>query len=121
MLGKYFESLDLVYNMDIEYLFSSHRFLIDDHKKRIKELYEHHRDRLDEVRNALQKLGRATVRTVAQNMHWDINSKNWDDFPKSQKWFAAGEAHAHLEHLRALKEITVEEQNGVLYYTYIPK
>jgi glyoxylase-like metal-dependent hydrolase (beta-lactamase superfamily II) len=121
MLGKYFESLDLVYNMDIEYLFSSHRFLIDDHKKRIKELYEHHRDRLDEVRNALQKLGRATVRTVAQNMHWDIKSKNWDDFPKPQKWFAVGEAHAHLEHLRALKEINVEEQNGVLYYTYIPK
>ncbi|MDW7668929.1 MAG: MBL fold metallo-hydrolase [Bacillota bacterium] len=85
MLGKYFESLNLVYNMDIQYLFSSHRFLIDDHKKRINELYKHHNDRLEEVRNTLKKLGKATVRTVAKNMHWDIRSKNWDDFPRSQK------------------------------------
>ena len=121
MLGKYFKSLDLVYNMDIEYLFSSHRFLIHNHKKRITELYNHHEDRLDEVRDSLKTLKKATVKTVAQNMHWDIKSKNWDNFPKAQKWFAVGEAHAHLEHLRTLKEITMEENNGVLYYYNIPK
>jgi len=119
MLGEYFKSLNLVYNMDIEYLFSSHRFLIKNHKERIKELHKHHNNRLDEIRNTLKKLGKATVRTVAQNMHWDIKSKNWDDFPKSQKWFAVGEAHAHLEHLRASNEITVEEKKGVLYYHHL--
>lgn len=117
MLGEYFKSLDLVYNMDIDHLYSSHRFLIENHKERIKELYKHHNDRLDEIRNTLKTLGKATVKTVAQNMHWDINSKNWDDFPKSQKWFAAGEAHAHLEHLRALNEINVVEEDGILYFT----
>lgn len=117
MLGTYLKSLNLVYNMDIKHLFSSHRFLVDDHRKRIKELYNHHAKRLDEVRQALNKSGKSTVRTVAKQLHWDIKSKNWDDFPKSQKWFAVGEAHAHLEHLRALGEVIVEEKNGVLYYS----
>lgn len=116
ILGTYLESLDYVYNMDINYLFSSHRFLIDDHRNRIKELYNHHAKRLDESREALKKSGRSTVRTVTKQLHWDIKSKNWDEFPKSQKWFAAGEAHAHLEHLRALGEVTMEEEDGVLYY-----
>lgn len=117
ILGTYLESLDYVYNMDINYLFSSHRFLIDDHRNRIKELYNHHAKRLDESREALKKSGRSTVRTVTKQLHWDIKSKNWDEFPKSQKWFAAGEAHAHLEHLRTLGEVTMEEEGGVLYYS----
>jgi len=117
ILGTYFKSLDLVYHMDINYLFSSHRFFVDDHRKRIKELYAHHGKRLDEARQALRKSGRSTVRTVTKQLQWDIRSKNWDDFPKAQKWFAAGEAHAHLEHLRALGEVNMKEENGVLYYS----
>jgi glyoxylase-like metal-dependent hydrolase (beta-lactamase superfamily II) len=117
ILGTYLKSLDLVYNMDIDYLFSSHRFLVDNHRERIKELHDHHSKRLDEAREALRTSGRATVRTVTKKLHWDIKSKSWDDFPKSQKWFAAGEAHAHLEHLRALGEVTMEKENGVLYYS----
>ncbi|MFA7660952.1 MAG: MBL fold metallo-hydrolase [Anaerovoracaceae bacterium] len=120
ILGTYLDSLDRVYKMDIDFLFSSHRFLVDDHRKRIKELYDHHNKRLDEAREALKKTAKSTVRTVTKQMHWDINSKSWDDFPKAQKWFAAGEAHAHLEHLRALGEVTMEEENGVLYYTPDP-
>ncbi|MFA5524382.1 MAG: MBL fold metallo-hydrolase [Tissierellales bacterium] len=119
ILGTYFESLDLVYNMDIKYLFSSHRFLVDNHLTRIEELYKHHAERLEEARQALEKSGKSTVKAITKQMHWDIKSKNWDDFPKSQKWFAAGEAHAHLEHLRALGEITMVEENGVLYYSMI--
>ena len=117
ILGTYFKSLNLVYNMDIKHLFSSHRFLIDDHKQRIEELFDHHSKRLDEAREALKKSGRSTVREVTKQLHWDIRSKSWDDFPKAQKWFAAGEAHAHLEHLRALGEIIMEEEKGVLYYS----
>ncbi|EKX80958.1 metallo-beta-lactamase [Clostridium botulinum CFSAN001628] len=60
----------------------------------------------------LRKFGACTVKQVTKELHWDIKSKNWDEFPKSQKWFAAGEAHAHLEHLRALEEVTMEEKIG---------
>lgn len=120
ILGTYLNSLDLVYHMDIEHLFSSHRFLVEDHRKRIEELYQHHDRRLDEAREALRAAGRSTVRSVTKQLHWDINSRNWDDFPKAQKWFAAGEAHAHIEHLRALGEVTMEEAGGALYYVPVP-
>ncbi|NFN86065.1 MBL fold metallo-hydrolase [Clostridium sporogenes] len=116
MLGTYLKNLKCVYNMDIDYLFSSHRFLIEDHRRRINELCLHHQERLDEIKEVLRKFGACTVRKVTKELHWNIKSKGWDDFPKSQKWFAAGEAHAHLEHLRALGEVTMEEKNGVLYY-----
>ncbi|HPO04137.1 MAG TPA: MBL fold metallo-hydrolase [Bacillota bacterium] len=119
LLGTYLDSLDLVYNLDVDHLFPSHRFLVEDHQKRIEELYEHHAKRLEEARQALRKYGKSTVRTVTKQLHWDIRSKNWDDFPKAQKWFAAGETHAHLEHLRALGEAAMEEKDGILYYSMI--
>lgn len=119
VLGTYLDSLDLVYNMEIDHLFSSHRFLVEDHRARIEELYKHHEKRLDEARRTLRTYGKSTVRTVTKNLHWDIRSKSWDDFPKSQKWFAAGEAHAHLERLRALGEVRMEEIDGVLYYSMV--
>lgn len=115
-LGTYFKNLDQVDQLDVKYVFSSHRSLIEDHHKRIRELRQHHNERLDEALQALRKSNFSTVRDVTKQLHWDIRSKNWDDFPKSQKWFAAGEAHAHLEHLRVKKMVDCKEENGVLYY-----
>lgn len=119
MLGKYLDSLDKVYNMDIEYLFSSHRFLVDDHRARIDELKKHHDKRLSEAMDALKRHGKSTVRTVTKNLHWDIRAKDWDDFPNSQKWFATGEAQAHLERLRALGKVDYEIKDGLVYYFLI--
>lgn len=117
MLGTYLASLNYVYNMEVDHLFSSHRQLVDDHRARILELYNHHERRLEEAREALRKTGKVTVVEVARQLHWDIRSRSWEEFPKAQKWFAAGEAHAHLEHLRALGQANMEEVNGVLYYS----
>jgi hypothetical protein len=33
-------------------------------------------------------------------MSWDILCDSWDLFPVSQKWFATGEAIAHLNYLK---------------------
>ena len=32
-------------------------------------------------------------------MHWDMTYSSWDEFPIPQKWFATGEAIAHLRYL----------------------
>lgn len=119
-LGIYLKNLEKMKDMDIKYLFSSHRQLIEDIPGRIEELKAHHRKRLDEAREVLRKKGKATVRDVTVGLQWDIRAKNWDEFPKSQKWFAAGEGQAHLEHLRALGEadFSVDEE-GVMHYFLI--
>ena len=32
-------------------------------------------------------------------MTWDLTYRSWDEFPMVQKWFATGEAMAHLRFL----------------------
>lgn len=116
-LANYFENLEKVKNMDIDLLLSAHRFLIDDHRARVDELFAHHEERLQEALDSMEKNGPSTVRDITKNLQWDISAKNWDDFPNSQKWFAAGEAHAHLEYLYHLDKCKREIKDGVLYYS----
>ena len=120
-LGTYLKSLEIVEQMDVSRVFSSHRALIDDHRARIEELKHHHQVRLEEVLSILDRYGESTVRNITKDMHWDIRTKNWEEFPQSQKWFAAGEAQAHLEHLRAKGKVTMREENDILYYAPINK
>jgi glyoxylase-like metal-dependent hydrolase (beta-lactamase superfamily II) len=115
ILMTYFCSLKKVCELDIEYLFAAHRSIITDHRKRINELYQHHQRRLQDIVDILA-VGEQTVRDVASKMHWDLRYDKWEDFPNAQKWFAAGEAMSHLEHLVFIKRAVRTNKDGVLYY-----
>lgn len=116
-LGTYLKNLEKIKNYDIEYLFSSHRFLIEDVNERIDQLKTHHEKRLKETLSVIEKYGRVTTYDVTKNLHWDIRAKNWNDFPDSQKWFATGEASAHLKYLLNKGQVKEELEDGVYYYT----
>lgn len=115
ILSVYFDSLKKVYEYDIDYLFTAHRNIIRDHKNRIDELLSHHEDRLDEILGIIADK-KITVRDTAANMQWNLRGKAWEDFPNPQKWFAAGEAMSHLEHLVYTKKAEKTRENGILYY-----
>ena len=117
-LGTYLDNIEKLKDMGIKFLFSSHRFLVDDISGRIDELKEHHRQRLNEVMNILKDNTDITVRDLTALMHWDIRARNWEEFPASQKWFAAGEAMAHIAYLK--KRGFIKEgvsDNGVSIYS----
>jgi len=117
-LGTYLKNIEKLKLMDIKFLFSSHRFLVKDITVRIDELKEHHRHRLNEVMNILKENDGITVRNLTALMHWDIKARTWEEFPSSQKWFAAGEAMAHITYLKKrglVKESVLD--NGVLVYS----
>jgi glyoxylase-like metal-dependent hydrolase (beta-lactamase superfamily II) len=97
-LKHYLDSLDKVYGLTVDLTLPGHRRLIDNHQARIDELKHHHSDRLSEVLSILQG-GAASAYQVAAQMTWDIDSESWDAFPVAQKWFATGEAIAHLRYL----------------------
>jgi hypothetical protein len=42
---------------------------------------------------------------IAAGMTWDIDCENWEQFPIAQKWFATGEALAHLRFLESEGQI----------------
>lgn len=115
ILSVYLNSLKKVYAYDIDYLFTAHRNIIRDHRRRICELYDHHEKRLEEIIEILES-GKKTVRDTAAHMHWDLKYERWEDFPNPQKWFAAGEAMSHLEHLVFLNKVERIDDRGVLYY-----
>ena len=40
-----------------------------------------------------------TAYEIAGRMSWSIRSRNWEEFPLTQKYFAVGEALSHLDYL----------------------
>ncbi len=115
ILATYFNSLGKIFEYDIDYLFPSHRNVIRDHRRRIGELYLHHKERLNEIIDIIKK-EEISVRDVASQMQWSIRAKNWEEFPSPQKWFATGEAMSHLEHLYYIGKADKILKEGKLFY-----
>jgi glyoxylase-like metal-dependent hydrolase (beta-lactamase superfamily II) len=97
-LNEYLGSLEKVYALDVELVLPGHRDTFKDCRGRIRELQHHHRARADEVLSILEG-GDTDAYEIASRMSWDIDCDSWDQFPVSQKWFATGEAIAHLKYL----------------------
>jgi glyoxylase-like metal-dependent hydrolase (beta-lactamase superfamily II) len=108
-LKEYLASLDKIYELDIELVLPGHRGIFTNCKERIQELKHHHQERLDEIISILEKGGKNAFQ-IASQMSWDIIYDSWDLFPVSQKWFAIGEAIAHLKYLEEKKLIRREKQ-----------
>lgn len=107
-LEDYLVNLDKVYSMDIQLVLPGHRRLVYDVRKRIDELKDHHRARAEEILRILQQ-GGASAYQVAAQMSWDIDCRSWEDFPTPQKWFATGEAIAHLHYLAQRGQVTFQK------------
>ena len=115
-LGEYFQNLDRVGRMDIDLVLPGHRSLITDHRKRIRELKEHHRQRLDEALAIVRKNGPCNAFEAASQMTWDLVAKGWEDYPLMQKWFATGEALAHLRFLEVEGKLKRKMAGEVMYF-----
>ena len=48
---------------------------------------------------------------VASKMTWDMSYESWEQFPVTQKWFATGEAIAHLRYLER-KDMLLRKTEG---------
>ncbi|MGE5628050.1 MAG: MBL fold metallo-hydrolase [Solirubrobacterales bacterium] len=115
ILQVFFNSLNKVYDFEIDHLFTAHRDTVPNHKKRINELLEHHQERLKEITRIIQD-EKKSVRDIASSMHWSVKGKSWVDFPDAQKCFASGETMSHLEHLYCTGKAERTLENGILYY-----
>lgn len=117
-LKEYLVSLDRVYGLDIGLVLPGHRNIFTSCKERIKELRNHHKRRLDEIFLILEKDAK-DAHQVASQMNWDITYEydSFDLFPVLQKWFATGEAIAHLKYLEEKGMITKEMLGNKIIYS----
>jgi len=117
-LKEYLTSLDKVYEFDIELLLPGHREIFGNCKERIVELKEHHRKRIDEILFILRD-GSKNAFQVASEMSWDIADvyDSFDLFPATQKWFATGEAIAHLKYAEEKGMIRRHMHENKIFYS----
>jgi glyoxylase-like metal-dependent hydrolase (beta-lactamase superfamily II) len=98
-LADYLASLEKVRSLDVRLCLPGHRTPVADFQGRIDELVEHHRERADEVVRILEQVGPGNAYDIAGRMTWSIRARSWAEFPVMQRWFATGEAIAHLQYL----------------------
>jgi glyoxylase-like metal-dependent hydrolase (beta-lactamase superfamily II) len=115
-LKQYMESLDKINEYDIKMVLPGHRQVLHHHRQRITELKKHHEVRANEALSILGK-GEQSAYQVASQMTWDIDCEVWEDFPLPQKWFAAGEALAHLQYLQGQRKVKRELRKGKAWFS----
>ncbi len=115
-LKSYLESLDKVYDLEVDLALPGHRSLIRNCRERIAELKRHHHERAEEVLSILGKEGRHAFQ-IASKMTWDIDCVSWERFPVAQKWFATGESIAHLIYLEEKGMVSRADDGRTITYT----
>lgn len=115
-LKHYLSSLDKIYKLEIDLVLPGHRRLIEDPRARINELKIHHQRRLKEILEILNKHPMHAFQ-IASRMTWDIEAENWDHFPVAQRWFATGEAIAHLRYLEEEKKVIRENEDRLIFFS----
>ena len=114
-LKDYIDSLKKIDKLDVEILLTAHGTPVENMHERIAELLKHHEERLAEVEKILGDQWKTSYE-CARDMTWEIECRNWDEFPAPQKWFATGEAISHLQYLYSQGRVIREEKDGVYYY-----
>ncbi|MFA5322259.1 MAG: MBL fold metallo-hydrolase [Smithella sp.] len=115
-LKNYMESLDKTRNLPVKVVLPGHRNFFTDLAGRIDELKNHHEARANEV---LEVLGKSTMSAydIAAGMTWDIDCESWEQFPVAQKWFAVGEAIAHLRYLESEGRINRHAEHKIVTFS----
>jgi glyoxylase-like metal-dependent hydrolase (beta-lactamase superfamily II) len=115
-LQTYLTSLEKIYQFDVSLVLPGHRSIMNDHRKRIRELEEHHNNRLHEAMAALSD-GPKTAYQVTPCISWDFKYKSWELFPSQQRWFAFGETLAHLKYLEQAGKIHSHVRDNQTFYS----
>lgn len=116
-LGLYLDSLEKIKRYKVDLALPAHRGGNEQNLyERIDQIIEHHGKRLEEIKNILNKNGKLTAYETAARMKWSLHGKTWDTAPKQQKWFATGEARAHLKFLAREGQVVIHQKSGKTFY-----
>lgn len=115
-LGDYLESLEQVRELPVELLLPAHRAETGDLAARVDQLTAHHARRIADALEAVRREPGLTAYETAGRMAWSIRCRSWADFPLTQKFFAVGEAMAHLDYLTARGQVERRTLGQLIQY-----
>lgn len=114
-LGDYLDQLRRTRELSVELTLPGHRQTGVLHD-RVDSLLDHHHRRLSEAFRIIEESPGLTAFEITAQMTWRIRSRNWDEFPITQKWFAMGECLSHLDYLIRRGRIFRQEDRGAYRY-----
>lgn len=114
-LADYLDSLRAVAALDVQTVLPAHGETFHDLNGRVREIIEHHEERMAQIGEALGNQARTTYQ-VAARIPWRRGRGGWDDLDTFNRRIAVTEALAHLEVLRARGRIRRYIKGGRLYY-----
>lgn len=118
-LADYLRSLEKTERLDVEFVLPAHEEIFKNHIERIEQLKAHHKERLTQLIDELKR-GDSTACRLASVVHWNVDYKSWEEFPRFQKYLALGETVAHLNLLE--QENLVEKTRvGKVYHYHAKK
>lgn len=118
-LGAYSHSLVETSLLHVRLALPAHRSVEGNMYDRIGDILEHHAKRIQIIEKLLSETPGMTAYELASKMPWRVHGDKpgWENFPNSQKWFAVGEAAAHLEYLVARRRV-LEKADGTVNRYY---
>ncbi len=116
-LEAYLRSLEKISGLEVDLVLPGHRGPFGNLEERIHDLRDHHRARAEETAAAL-RAGARTGYEVASLLTWNVvDSEGWESFPVLQKFFAMGEAVAHLRYLEGKGRVRSESRGRLTVYS----
>ena len=112
-LGDYLASLQRLVPLEVDDVLPAHEYAFKDLQGRLREIDEHHHERLDEML-AIVGDGRATGYDVASKVVWTIGT--FDSFSTWTRRAAISETLAHLEYAVYENRLRQVRDGGVVYY-----
>lgn len=112
-LGDYIASLRRLEEVDVDDVLPAHEYAFKDLKARLREIEEHHEQRLNEMMEVIGRSPR-TAYEVASKVKWVTG-----DFSSFSSWMqraALGETIAHLDYLVLEERLAKYMENGIQYY-----
>lgn len=112
-LGQYLEALRKVQYLEVDMVLPAHEAPFDYLSRRVDELLEHHKVRLDEVVTAIT--GRVlSPWEIAQKVEWAVG--NWENMDATSHLLAVRETVAHLQFLESWGTVMRVDQSGLELY-----
>ncbi len=115
-LGDYLSTLERLASLGLRLALPGHREAIPEPARRAREIIEHHHNRLQEILGILRRRGPQTGYQVARQVRWRVRYESWEEYPMAERFFAMGEALAHLRYLEVRGIVERVEKNGVQAY-----
>ncbi|MPY80668.1 MAG: MBL fold metallo-hydrolase [Actinophytocola sp.] len=114
-LTEYLTSLRLLLELPDMMLLPAHGPVTDSVHVRVKELLDHHDDRLDATKRTVAE-GATTAYESASRLTWTGKRRAFDTLGLFNQFLAIGETAAHLEHLATTGVLTQSVRDGVAHY-----